>query len=41
VFSVGPPRYPAAKRYNRAKLDAYECGIERPPRSAAGGGGFP
>lgn len=31
---VGP------KRYNRAKLDAYECGIEPTPH-AAGGGRFP
>ncbi len=31
---VGP------KRYNRAKLDAYECGIEPTPQ-AAGGGRFP
>ncbi|ACZ20694.1 NADH dehydrogenase subunit A [Sanguibacter keddieii DSM 10542] len=28
------------KRYNRAKLDAYECGIEPTPQ-AAGGGRFP
>lgn len=31
---VGP------KRYNRAKLDAYECGIQPSPH-AAGGGRFP
>ncbi|MDI9956344.1 MULTISPECIES: NADH-quinone oxidoreductase subunit A [unclassified Rhodococcus (in: high G+C Gram-positive bacteria)] len=31
---VGP------KRYNRAKLEAYECGIEPAPRTA-GGGRFP
>ncbi|GAA0663875.1 NADH-quinone oxidoreductase subunit A [Streptomyces thermocarboxydovorans] len=31
---VGP------KRYNRAKLDAYECGIEPTPQPA-GGGRFP
>jgi len=31
---VGP------KRYNRAKLDAYECGIEPTPH-AIGGGRFP
>jgi NADH-quinone oxidoreductase subunit A len=28
------------KRYNRAKLDAYECGIEPTPH-AVGGGRFP
>jgi len=28
------------KRYNRAKLDAYECGIDPTPQ-AAGGGRFP
>ena len=28
------------KRYNRAKLDAYECGIEPSPQ-AIGGGRFP
>ena len=28
---VGP------KRYNRAKLDAYECGIERTPQPIGGG----
>ncbi len=32
--SVGP------KRYNRAKYDSYECGIEPTPH-AAGGGRFP
>ena len=30
-------RSPAPKRYNRAKLDAYECGIEPTPQAAAGG----
>ena len=33
-FLIGP------KRYNRAKLDAYECGIEPTPQ-AVGGGRFP
>jgi len=33
-FLVGP------KRYNRAKLDSYECGIEPTPQPA-GGGRFP
>ncbi|MFZ2172976.1 MAG: NADH-quinone oxidoreductase subunit A [Rhodococcus sp. (in: high G+C Gram-positive bacteria)] len=32
--AVGP------RRYNRAKLDAYECGIE-PTREPIGGGRFP
>src|SRR3954449_6284209 len=33
-FGVGP------RRYNRAKLDAYECGIEPTPQPI-GGGRFP
>jgi NADH-quinone oxidoreductase subunit A len=33
-FLVGP------RRYNRAKLDSYECGIEPTPQPA-GGGRFP
>ena len=33
-FLIGP------KRYNRAKLDAYECGIEPTPQPI-GGGRFP
>jgi NADH-quinone oxidoreductase subunit A len=32
---VGP------KRYNRAKLDAYECGIEPSPHPVVGGGRVP
>lgn len=32
VFSVGVASLTGPKRYNRAKLDAYECGIE-PTRS--------
>ncbi|PZS35428.1 MAG: NADH-quinone oxidoreductase subunit A, partial [Pseudonocardiales bacterium] len=27
VFSVGIAGFVGPKRYNRAKLDAYECGI--------------
>ena len=38
--SVGVSQLVGPKRYNRAKLDAYECGIEPTPR-AAGGGRFP
>ena len=37
---VGASAIIGPKRYNRAKLDAYECGIEPTPL-AAGGGRFP
>ncbi len=40
VFSVAAGALSGPKRYNRAKLDAYECGIEPSPH-AAGGGRFP
>jgi NADH-quinone oxidoreductase subunit A len=40
VFSVAAGSLSGPKRYNRAKLDAYECGIEPSPH-AAGGGRFP
>ena len=40
VFSVVASSLSGPKRYNRAKLDAYECGIEPTPR-AVGGGRFP
>jgi NADH-quinone oxidoreductase subunit A len=40
VFSIGASVLAGPKRYNRAKLDAYECGIEPTPH-AAGGGRFP
>ncbi len=40
VFSIGAGALAGPKRYNRAKLDAYECGIEPTPH-AAGGGRFP
>jgi NADH-quinone oxidoreductase subunit A len=40
VFSIGAGALTGPKRYNRAKLDAYECGIEPTPH-AAGGGRFP
>ena len=40
VFSVFAASIAGPKRYNRAKLDAYECGIEPTPH-AAGGGRFP
>jgi NADH-quinone oxidoreductase subunit A len=40
VFSIAAGSLVGPKRYNRAKLDAYECGIEPTPH-AAGGGRFP
>ena len=40
VFSIAAGSLSGPKRYNRAKLDAYECGIEPTPR-AIGGGRFP
>ena len=40
VFSVTAAPYIGPRRYNRAKLDAYECGIEPTPQPM-GGGHFP
>jgi NADH-quinone oxidoreductase subunit A len=40
VFSIVAGALTGPKRYNRAKLEAYECGIEPTPH-AAGGGRFP
>ena len=40
VFSVVISALTGPKRYNRAKLDSYECGIEPTPQPA-GGGRFP
>ena len=40
VFSVAISSLTGPKRYNRAKLDSYECGIEPTPQ-ALGGGRFP
>ena len=40
IISVAAGALTGPKRYNRAKLDAYECGIEPSP-SAAQGGRFP
>ena len=40
VFSIGAGALTGPKRYNRAKLDAYECGIEPTPQPV-GGGRFP
>jgi NADH-quinone oxidoreductase subunit A len=40
LFSVTAAPFIGPRRYNRAKLDAYECGIEPTPQSV-GGGRFP
>ena len=40
IFSVVISSRRGPKRYNRAKLDSYECGIEPTPQ-ALGGGRFP
>ncbi|MBA2465677.1 MAG: NADH-quinone oxidoreductase subunit A [Nocardioidaceae bacterium] len=40
VFSVVMSALVGPKRYNRAKVDSYECGIEPTPQ-ALGGGRFP
>ena len=40
VFSVAMSAAVGPRRYNRAKLDSYECGIEPTPH-AIGGGRFP
>jgi NADH-quinone oxidoreductase subunit A len=40
VFSVTVSTFTGPKRYNRAKVDAYECGIEPTPQPI-GGGRFP
>ena len=40
VFSVVAGALAGPKRYNRAKLEAYECGIEPSPASS-GAGRFP
>ena len=40
VFSIGAAAIAGPKRYNRAKLEAYECGIDPTPH-AVGGGRFP
>ena len=38
--SLWPATFTGPKRYNRAKYDAYECGIEPTPQPM-GGGRFP
>lgn len=40
AFSVILATFTGPKRYNRAKVDAYECGIEATPQPM-GGGRFP
>jgi NADH-quinone oxidoreductase subunit A len=40
LFSIVAGALTGPKRYNRAKLDAYECGIEPTPQPV-GGGRFP
>jgi NADH-quinone oxidoreductase subunit A len=40
IFSVIMSSFIGPKRYNRAKLDSYECGIEPTPQPV-GGGRFP
>ena len=40
VFSVAAGHVTGPRRFNRAKLDAYECGIDPTPQ-AMGGGRFP
>jgi NADH-quinone oxidoreductase subunit A len=37
VFSVVIAGFTGPKRYNRAKVDAYECGIEPSPQASGGG----
>ena len=41
LFSVTAAPYIGPRRYNRAKLDAYECGIEPSPHPAVGAGRMP
>ena len=40
IFSVTLTSFTGPKRYNRAKRDAYECGIDPTPQPV-GGGHFP
>ena len=41
LFSVAVAPYIGPRRYNRAKLDAYECGIEPSPQPVVGSGRMP
>ncbi len=37
LFSVTAAPYIGPRRYNKAKLDAYECGIQPTPQAVGGG----
>ena len=37
IFSVAVSVFTGPRRYNRAKLDSYECGIEPTPQPVGGG----
>ena len=41
LFSVTAAPFIGPRRYNKAKLDAYECGIEPSPQPVVGGGRMP
>jgi NADH-quinone oxidoreductase subunit A len=41
VFSIVAAPHIGPRRYNRAKLDAYECGIEPSPQPVVGAGRMP
>jgi NADH-quinone oxidoreductase subunit A len=41
VFSIVAAPHIGPRRYNRAKLDGYECGIEPSPQPVAGAGRMP
>ena len=41
LFSVASAPYVGPHRFNRAKLDAYECGIEPSPDPVVGSGRMP
>lgn len=41
LLLVGAARFLGPRRYNRAKLDAYECGIEPSPQPVVGSGRMP
>ncbi|MGH3625392.1 MAG: NADH-quinone oxidoreductase subunit A, partial [Sciscionella sp.] len=41
LFSVTVAPFIGPRRYNKAKLDAYECGIEPSPQPITGGGRMP
>jgi NADH-quinone oxidoreductase subunit A len=40
ILSVSAPTLVGSRRYNRARLDSYECGIDPTPQPV-GGGRFP